>query len=105
MGDICTTAEQRSTFVGYGISDMIVSRKAFVLNALTLCLLFCLRSLIMSYDVGDWVEFDYTDQAGVSKHWTGEIKEVNQWGYRLFTQDGYRSFRFYRMKNMKACVC
>jgi len=54
---------------------------------------------MMYQNIGDWIEFDYTDKAGVFKHWRGEIKEVNRWGYRLMTQDGYRSFRFNRMRN------
>ena len=55
----------------------------------------------MYYNVNDWVEFDYTDATGEFKHWKGEVVEVCHWGYRLNTQDGYRSFRFKRMRNEK----
>ena len=52
-------------------------------------------------NVGDWVEFDYTDKNGVQKVWRGEITEWNVWGYKIYTMDGYRSFNFGRMKNIK----
>ncbi len=59
---------------------------------------------ITMLQVGGWIEFDYTDTCGVHKHWFGEIKEVAHWGVRLFTQDGYRSFKHGRMVDIKFCA-
>ena len=78
----------------------MITRKCFVLMLFSF--LFYVKGIdMMHYNVNDWVEFDYTDACGEYKHWTGEVVEVCHWGYRINTQDGYRSFRFRRMRNDK----
>lgn len=59
---------------------------------------------MMTIHINDWIEFTYTDKDGVTKNWSGEVVEQHLWGYKIFTEDGYRSFNFGRMKNIKQCV-
>jgi hypothetical protein len=81
----------------------MLKRRTVLLYAICL-VCFIERVLIMYYNVNDWVEFDYVDAKGEYKHWKGEVVEVCHWGYRINTQDGYRSFRFKRMRNDKQLV-
>lgn len=55
-------------------------------------------------NVGNWIEFDYTDIQGVRKTWKGEVKEQHLWGYKIQTEDGVRSFRYGNIKNVKELV-
>lgn len=54
--------------------------------------------------INDWIEFEYTDLNKVTKVWAGEVVEQHLWGYKIFTNDGYRSFRFGKMRNIKHLV-
>lgn len=54
--------------------------------------------------VESWVEFEYTTQTGERKTYRGEVREEHEWGWRLMTENGWRSFRRANIENVRELV-
>lgn len=55
----------------------------------------------VTLQIESWVEFEYTGLSGETKTYRGEVREEHEWGWKLMTENGWRSFRRAQICNVR----